>query len=111
MKGLKIIPMFLLLIALTYTGMLFVQANGDEMVVKLGSYQTPPIAIGFIILSSVFVGMIICGVLCSVEMLGLYVQNRRLKKKLLGINLSNKVVSTSPPVQDVTSTKASGRFT
>ena len=110
MRGLKIIPMFLLLIGLTYTGMLFVQANSEEVVVKMGNYQSPAIALGFVVMTSIFLGMIVCGVLCSVEMLGLYVQNRKLKKKIGGLSVANKPV-TSAPANDVVSPKASGRFT
>lgn len=110
MKGLKIIPLFLVLIALTYSGMLFVHSNGDEITVKLGEYSFPPTAIGFVVLTSIFVGMVVCGVLCSIEMLALYVQNRRLKKKLVSLNNQNKAKSVPVP-GDVTAPKASGRFT
>jgi len=110
MRGLKIIPMFLLLIGLTYAGMLFVQGNSEEIVVKIWGYQSPPIAIGFVVMTSVFIGMVACGLLCSVEMLGLYIQNRKLKKKIGSLTVSQKTVVT-PPVSDVVTPKASGRFT
>lgn len=111
MKGLKIIPIFLVLIVLTYTGMLFVQANSDMVSVQLGGHTIGPMASGFMVLSSVFLGMVVCGLLCSVEMLGLYVQNRKLKKKLSQTVTSNKAVAATPPAQDITAPKASGRFT
>ena len=110
MKGLKIIPLFLVLIALTYSGMLFVHSNADEITVKLGDFTFPPTAVGFVVLTSIFVGMAICGVLCSIEMLALYVQNRRLKKKLVSLNNQNKAQTNTVP-SDVTGPKASGRFT
>jgi uncharacterized membrane protein YciS (DUF1049 family) len=110
MKGLKIIPLFLVLIALTYSGMLFVHSNADEITVKLGDFTFPPTAVGFVVLTSIFVGMAICGVLCSIEMLALYVQNRRLKKKLVSLNNQSKA-QTIPVPSDVTGPKASGRFT
>ena len=110
MKGLKIIPMFLLLIGLTYAGMLFVQANSDMVSVQLGGYVVGPMATGFMVLSSVFCGMVFCGALCSVEMLGLYVQNRKLKKKLIASSTPSKPVATPAP-QNLASPKASGRFT
>ena len=109
MKGLKIIPMFLVLIALTYAGMLFVQANSDLVSVQVSGHTVGPMATGFMVLSSVFLGMVICGLLCSVEMLGLYVQNRKLKKKLAAANTLNKAVAPQAP-QDMVSPKASGRF-
>ena len=110
MKGLKIIPLFLVLIALTYSGMLFVHSNADEITVKLGDFTFPPTAVGFVVLTIIFVGMAICGVLCSIEMLALYVQNRRLKKKLVSLNNQNKAQTITVP-SDVTGPKASGRFT
>lgn len=110
MKGLKIIPMFLVLMALTYAGMLFVQANSDEVIVRLGPSQSPPLAIGFVVLTSVFLGMVVCGTLCSIEMLALYVQNRKLKKKIINLGAPVKV-GTAPIIGDVVTPKTSGRFT
>lgn len=110
MRGLKIIPMFLLLIGLTYAGMLFVQANRDEIIVKMGGYQTPSAPIGLVVMTSMFIGMVFCGMLCSVEMLGLYVQNRKLKKKVGSLTVANKA-SVPQPANDVVAPKASGRFT
>ncbi|MSP19770.1 MAG: LapA family protein [Bdellovibrionales bacterium] len=110
MKGLKIIPMFLVLMALTYAGMLFVQANSEEVIVRLGLSQSPPLAIGFVVLTSIFIGMLVCGTLCSVEMLALYVQNRKLKKKIINLGAPAKV-GTASVVGDVVTPKTSGRFT
>lgn len=109
MRGLKIIPLFLLLIGLTYAGMLFVQANREEIIVKMGSYQTPSAPIGLVVMTSIFIGMVFCGVLCSIEMLGLYVQNRKLKKKLGSLTVANKAV-VAQGANDVVAPKASGRF-
>lgn len=75
--------MFLLLMVLTYVGMLFVEANHDDVVIAFGNvYQSAPIPLGFIVLTSVLIGMVVCGVLCSVEILALYMQNRLLKRRL-----------------------------
>jgi uncharacterized integral membrane protein len=113
MKGLKIIPLFLAIMGMTYAGMLFVQANNDEVVVKMGAYVSPPMAVGFMVLTSIFIGMVICGFLCSVEMLALYVQNRKLKKKLGSLMVTPKVqVPTAPAAPaDISTPKATGRFT
>ena len=110
MKGLKIIPRFLVLMGLSYAGLLFVQANNDEIVVKFGSYQFPSMPVGLIVLSSIFIGMVICGVLCTIEILALYVQNRKLKKKIKSLGLESKPAVPLVP-QDVTASKATGRFT
>ncbi len=82
MKGLRIIPVFLFLIICTYGGTLFVKANGDEVIINLGSYVSPPTAIGFVVLTSMLIGMILCGFFCSAEIMSLYMQNRRLKRRL-----------------------------
>jgi uncharacterized integral membrane protein len=83
MKGLKIIPMFLVLMVLTYVGMLFVEANHDEVVISFGTtFQSAPIPLGFVVLTSVLAGMVVCGFLCSVELLALYMQNRQLRRRL-----------------------------
>lgn len=82
MKGLKIIPMFITLMALAYLGIIFVRHNPDEVSVRLGQMVTPPAQLGFVILSSILAGMVTAGLLCSVELLVLYVQNQRLKRKL-----------------------------
>jgi uncharacterized integral membrane protein len=94
MKGLKIIPMFLVLMVLTYVGMLFVESNHDDVVIAFGNYyQSQPIPLGFIVLTSILIGMVICGTLCSVELMALYMQNRNLKRRLA--IMENKVMGGS----------------
>src|SRR4051812_885675 len=82
MSGLKIIPLILALVGLTYVGTYFIEANRLEVVVNIGKIQTPPAALGFVLLSAVMVGMVISGLMCSMEILALYVQNKRLRRKL-----------------------------
>jgi len=82
MKGLKIIPLFLLLTLFAYLGVLFVEANRDEVVINFANYQSPRTALGLVVLTSILIGMIISGFTCSIEMLALYVQNKKLKHKL-----------------------------
>lgn len=82
MKGLKIIPMFLVLIVLSYFGIGFVEANREHVVINFGGYQSHPTALGFTVLTSVLAGMLIAGFLCSIELLALTIQNKRLKNKL-----------------------------
>ena len=57
MKALKIIPVFVVLIVSTYGGMLFVEANRSEVVIQFGSYQSPAAALGFVVLTSILIGM------------------------------------------------------
>ena len=85
MKGLKIIPMFLTLMALSFLGVLFVQANSDLVTIHLGSYATKPVAQGLVVLSSVFVGMCVAGIFCSLELLALYMQNKSLRRKIASL--------------------------
>lgn len=82
MKGLKVIPLFLLLIVFTYFGMLFVEANRSEVTIQFGNYQSPPTALGFVVLTSALMGMIIAGILCGIELLALHMHNRRLMRRL-----------------------------
>lgn len=89
MKGLKIIPAFLVLIVCSYVGMLFVESNRDAVTITFGSFQSRPTALGFVVLTSMLIGMVIAGLLCSVELLALYVHNKSLKRKL-------SVLSPSP---------------
>lgn len=62
--------------------MLFVEANRQEVVITFASHKAPPMAIGFVVLTSALVGMICCGALCIVELLSLYIQNKKLKRHL-----------------------------
>ena len=112
MKGLKIIPTFLVLIGLSYVGVVFVQANSDEVVVRLGAFESRPMAVGFMVLTSVFVGMVLSGLLCSIEMLALYVQNRKLRKKIVSLGAASKAAPpVTSPASDLSVPKSSGRFT
>lgn len=84
MKGLKIIPIFLVLILLSYVGMLFVEANRDEVVITFFGSQTPAVPLGFVVLTSALIGMVVAGVLCVLELAVLYLQNKSLRRRLLG---------------------------
>lgn len=84
MKGLKIIPIFTVLLTCTYLGTVFVERNRDPVSIIFGnSVQTPPAALGLVVLTSVLLGMILAGALCSIELMVLVMENRRLKKGLL----------------------------
>ena len=109
MKGIKIIPLFLLLIASTYVGMLFVEANREEVTIQFGNWQSNPTAIGFVVLTSVLVGMMISGLLCSIELFALYVQIKRLKRKIPKPTAPGTAVAPAP-AQDVVA-RPSGKFT
>lgn len=82
MKALRIIPVFILLIVLTYVGVLFVEANRQEVVISFGTVQSPPTALGFVVLTSALLGMCLSGVLCSIELFALFIQFKRLKRKM-----------------------------
>jgi uncharacterized integral membrane protein len=117
MKGLKIIPMFLILIILTYIGMLFVEANREEVSIQFGHYQSPPAALGFMVLTSMLVGMIVAGFLCSIELLALFMQNKNLKRRLPQSSSHSKTPSPTQindkkgETNDALPTRTSGRFT
>ncbi|MBI1861276.1 MAG: LapA family protein [Deltaproteobacteria bacterium] len=81
MKALKIIPIFIILIGSTYIGMLFVEANRTEVVINFGHYQSPGTALGFVVLTSVLIGMCVAGCLCSIEIFALYMQYNKIKRQ------------------------------
>ena len=119
MKGLKIIPLFLVLISLTYAGMFFIQSNSEAVTVTLGRYQFPEAASGFVVLTSVFFGMLVCGLFCSIELFALYVQNKRLQRTIITLRNAPKPAhaDSEPPTEkdgktkvDMVPQRSSGRF-
>jgi uncharacterized integral membrane protein len=94
MKGLKVIPMFAVLLLLSYLGVMFVRQNPEDVIVRFGEKATSPTALGFVILTSVLAGMIFAGALCSIELMVLYMQNQRMKRKLFPRAPSTGVVSS-----------------
>lgn len=109
MKGLKIIPMFLILIILSYFGLWFVESNRTEVIIHLGTHETPGTPLGFAILTSVLIGMLVAGLFCSVEMLAMYIQNRRLKRQIP--KPAPEVDQTDKPIDGDLTPRTSGRFT
>ena len=99
MKGLRIIPVFILLLALSYVGVLFVNANSGEIQIEFWGYKTPHLAIGLIVLTSIMGGMLIAGALCSIELLVLMTQNRKLRRK---------IAPRKPPSQNTLSERFAG---
>lgn len=109
MRGLRIIPLFIGIIILSYFGMWFVELNGNLVVVNFHNYQTPPTKLGFVVLTAVLIGMVIAGLFCSIELLALFMQNRRLRARLPKTT-NTQTAQNSSFDQDV-SPKATGRFT
>lgn len=109
MKGLKIIPMFLILIVLSYFGLWFVESNRTEVVIHLGTHETPPTPLGFAILTSILIGMLVAGLFCSVEMLALYIQNRKLKRLIP--KPSENADQPEKILENDLTPRTSGRFT
>ena len=82
MKGLRVIPAFLFLLGCTYVGTLFVEANRDTVTVNFLSWSAEPAALGMVVLTSALVGMAIAGLFCSIEVLMVLWENRRLRRRL-----------------------------
>ena len=97
MKGLKIIPWFVLLMVLSYAGVVFVEANRTEVVISFGSHQTGPTAVGFVVLTSVLCGMVAAGMMCSAEILLLFVKVGRLRRRLSLFETGKLKPKTEPP--------------
>ncbi len=110
MRGLRIIPMFIGLIILSYFGMWFVDLNRNEVTLNIGPHTTQPTALGFVVLTSILLGMVVSGLFCSVEILALYMQNRRLKRKLPTSKAAAPGEEPSLERSDIPP-RATGRFT
>ncbi|NBX76950.1 MAG: LapA family protein [Proteobacteria bacterium] len=111
MTGLKIIPSFFLLMVLTYFGIQFVEANRDEVMVTLGSWQSRPMALGFVVITSFFVGMVFSAALSISEVLRLHLNNHRMKRKLAELQSFSSASASAPQsATDLPSAKPSGRF-
>ena len=104
MKGLKVIPAFLFLIVCTYIGTLFVQENRDPVTVQFMSWTAGPAPLGMIVMTSALAGMAIAGLFCSVEVLMVLWENRRLRRRLAqALPLS---VEEDSPYEDTTASTA-----
>jgi len=111
MTGLKIIPVFFLLMVLTYLGIQFVEANRDEVMVTVGNWQSRPVALGFVVITSFFIGMVFSAALSLSEVLRLHLNNHRLRRKVSDLqNFSNAPSPASSAATDMPSVKPSGRF-
>jgi hypothetical protein len=114
MRKLFIIPFFFFIVGLSYVGVWFVELNGDKIIVNLGNqHVTEPTPIGFVVLTSVLIGMTLSGFVCSIEMLSLLVQNRKLKRKLQSLipkNTKRDGLSAVDQTEPLTP-HTSGRFT
>ena len=82
MKGFKFIALFSALILLSYFGVLFVEANREEVIIAFGRYRTAPAALGFVVMTSVLIGMVLGALLCSLEILYLFFRSQSLQRKL-----------------------------
>ncbi len=97
MKGLRVIPMFLVLILFSYVGALFVEKNPDPVSINFLRFTTPPAKLGLVVLSSMMLGMIAAGLLCSIELLALFVQNKNLRRKINAYKNASSVVGRPSP--------------
>lgn len=105
MKSLKLIPVFFLLLILTYFGVQFVEANRESVYVNLGSWQSRPMSLGFVILTSFFFGSLFSAILSATEILRLYVETSRLKRKNHELSA---ISSKSSQSEEVSSTSLMG---
>lgn len=115
MKKFLVIPGIFAVLGLTYIATWFVELNKEQIVVRLGqTHSTEPMAVGFVVLTSIAFGMLACGFLCGIEILALMIQNRRLKRKVASLSVAPKAprkVDAQAADVDVIAPKTSGRFT
>lgn len=111
MRGLKIIPLFMGLMVLVYLGMRFVDANRSPVSVMFFGREAPQTPLGFVVLTSALVGMLACGLLCTVEILALHFKNRKLRIKIAQLAQMQKTVKPERPAPELevpTLTKTEG---
>ncbi len=82
MKGLRIIPLLAVLLFLVYLGVLFVEANQEQVILSLGTYQTQPTRLGFVVMTSVLLGVFLGALLASAQVVLLFLTNRSLRKRV-----------------------------
>lgn len=111
MTGLKFIPAFFLLMVLTYFGIQFVEANRDEVMVTVGNWQSRPLALGFVIITTFFLGMVFSAALSLAELLRLHLSNHRLRRRVSEFQSQSQSGISPNPASDVVPPKATGRFT
>ena len=93
-------------------GIQFVEANRDEVMVTVGNWQSRPVALGFVVITSFFIGMVFSAALSLTELLRLYIINHRLKRKLADFERNQPTeISSTAPESDISNVKPSGRFT
>ena len=102
MAGLKITGAFLLLIACTYLGVLFVENNHEEVILAVGTYQTQPMTLGLAVLSSLVIGVFLGTAFAGFEIFSLWMKNRSLKKKIK--ELEDQKPAPIPPVESFATT-------
>lgn len=82
MRALKIIPLLVILLLLVYFGVLFVEANPEQVILTLGTHQTNPTRLGFVVMTSVLLGILAGAVLAVGQVVLLSLQNRSLRKRI-----------------------------
>jgi preprotein translocase subunit SecY len=82
LRALKIIPLLVVLLFLVYLGVLFVEANQTEVTITLGSHKTQPTRLGFVVMTSVLIGIFAGAFLASAQVVLLFLQNRSLRKRV-----------------------------
>lgn len=82
MRGIKIIASFLALLGLAYLGVLFVEDNREEVILTIWTFKTKSMALGFLVMSTTLIGIVIGAGLGAIEIFTLILKNRRLSARL-----------------------------
>jgi len=96
MKALRIIPFFVVALLLSYFGLLFVEGNPTRVTLNFGSTQSPEARLGFVVMTSVLIGMILGVTLAAAQMSVLLFQNRSLRKRLGGAASARHGITPTP---------------
>jgi hypothetical protein len=82
MKPFRIIPLLVVLLILVYLGVMFVEANQEQVILTIGTHQTNPTRLGFVVMTSVLLGIFAGAILATGQIALLFFQNRSLRKRI-----------------------------
>ena len=82
MRSFKYIVQFVFFLAVVVVGIYFGNENDEPLSIMVFGNLQDPVPVWFVVLISFFVGATVAGIYFSFELIRLWAENRRLKKKI-----------------------------
>lgn len=101
MRSLRVIPFLAALLFLVYLGVMFVEANQEQVILTLGTYQTQPTRLGFVVMTSVLLGVFVGALLASAQVVLLFMTNRSLRKRMARSESTLETQTASLPPEEI----------